>query len=339
MAVPLHDIVVIGASAGGVETLIELCHLLPADLPAAVFVVLHMPSSAPGLLPTILSRKGALPAVFAENDQPIDHKIIYVAPPDRHMLLTENRVHLSSGPRENMLRPAADTLFRSAAQAFGQRVVGIVLSGTRNDGTAGMLAIQQQGGVTIVQDPEEALFPGMPESVLQHMQPAYVLKISDIAGTLNQLAREPMAKLKEKTMTNQAPEEKPELEQDKLAFENSAKDRTPRTLLTCPECSGVLWEVHDGSLTRYVCQIGHAYNEEALMSGQSETLERALWVAVRALDERATLASRAERSGHDLTARHFIHQASEAEKNAEVIRGIIMNGSNSLSKVDHSAND
>ena len=187
---PGHDIIVVGASAGGVEALTSLVRDLPPDLPAAVFVVLHFPPHATSMLPAILNRAGTLPAHHAEDGEAIAHGHIYVAPPDRHLLVEQGVVRVVADPRENGHRPAIDPLFRSAARAHGRRVAGVVLSGTLDDGTAGLQAVKTGGGVAIAQDPTEALYPGMPLSAVENVAVDRVLPVAAIAAYLVQLARE-----------------------------------------------------------------------------------------------------------------------------------------------------
>src|ERR1044071_8567923 len=164
------DILTIGASAGGVEALRVLVSLLPTELPAALFVVLHIPQDAPSLLPALLQRAGSLPARHPADNTPIENGRIYVAPPNRHMLLEPGRVRLVHGPKENRHRPAIDPLFRSAAKAYGPRVVGVILTGALDDGTQGLEVVKKCGGVTIVQNPEEAIVPSMPLSALRYVE-------------------------------------------------------------------------------------------------------------------------------------------------------------------------
>jgi len=183
-----RDIVVIGASAGGIEALTKLVRTLPGNLPAALFVVLHMPADIPSLLPEILSRVGALPASHPADGMTITPGQIYVAPPDHHLLVERGYVHLVRGPKENRHRPAIDPLFRSAAKAYCQRVVGVILSGALDDGTAGLLAIKRSGGIAIVQSPEEALYPQMPQSALNHVQVDYCLPVRKINAIIQHLA-------------------------------------------------------------------------------------------------------------------------------------------------------
>lgn len=187
-----NDIVVIGASAGGLEGLAQLVHNLPADLPAAIFVVVHLSAKYPSWLPHILQKFGKLPAVHAVDGAAIGFGRIYVAPPDRHLLVKPEYMRVILGPKENRFRPAIDPLFRTAAVAYGKRVVGIVLSGALNDGTAGLFEIKEQGGVAIVQEPLEAIFPSMPQSAIQHVAVDHILPVADIARVLVDLAYEPV---------------------------------------------------------------------------------------------------------------------------------------------------
>jgi two-component system chemotaxis response regulator CheB len=185
-----RDIIVIGASAGGVQALQTLVAGLSSDLLAAVFIVLHIPSNAPSLLPGILERQTSLPVAHAVNDEPIRHGKVYVAPPDQHLLIERGHVKLVHGPKENLHRPSIDALFRSAARWTGPRAIGVVLTGARDDGTVGMRAIKQRGGIAIVQDPSEAPFPSMPLNVLQDVRVDYSVRLGEIASLLNRLSRE-----------------------------------------------------------------------------------------------------------------------------------------------------
>lgn len=359
---PPHDVIVIGASAGGVEALIHLSQVLPGDLPASVFVVIHTAPNAPGLLPKVLGRYSAMPTLYPGDGEIHEYSKIYIAPPNHHMLLEPCIVRLNSGPRVNLFRPAVDTLFRSAAQVYGPRVIGVLLSGTRSDGTAGLQAIQQSGGVTIVQDPKEAPFPGMPLHAIQNVQVNYILSLNAIAQKLQELADQPQPPKKlhnatatptafdctqEENVNGSDPFHSAEatnniVQQDKQQFE-SGNHTSPRTTLTCPDCGGVLWEVQENKLVRYACHVGHSYTEESLQAGQSEALEEALWVAVRALEERASfaqrLASRAVTQGHNKIAEKFEKQADEAKHNADLVRQIIVNGKISDMNKDNDGED
>jgi two-component system chemotaxis response regulator CheB len=187
-----HDIIVVGASAGGVQALTKLASGLPRNLPAAVFVVLHIAPQAASVLPILLSRAGPLPAAHPFDGEAIEHGRIYIAPPDWHLQLKPGCIHLTQGAKENYLRPAADPLFRTAAQAYGPRVVGVVLSGNLHDGTAGLQAVKGKGGVTVCQNPAEALYSGMPLSACENVEVDWVLPVSEIAAVLARLASEPV---------------------------------------------------------------------------------------------------------------------------------------------------
>lgn len=187
---PGHEIIVVGASAGGVEALMQLVREFPVDLPASVFVVLHIPAQSPSLLAEILSRAGLMKAVHPVDYQKIKQGCIYVAPPDHHLLIEKGFMRVVRGPQEKRHRPAIDPLFRSAAVAYGSQVVGVILTGALDDGTAGLLAVKQRGGVAIVQDPRDARYPDMPKSALAHVNVDYCLPIAQIGQVLAQLACE-----------------------------------------------------------------------------------------------------------------------------------------------------
>jgi two-component system chemotaxis response regulator CheB len=323
---PGHDIIVVGTSAGGVEALMRLARDLPADLPAAVFVVLHVPASGTSMLPLILSRHGPLPATHAKDGEPIRHGHIYVAPPDEHLLIKNGTVQVVRGPRENCQRPAVDPLFRTAARGYGRRVVGVVLTGFLDDGTAGLAAVKRRGGVAIVQDPDDALFEGMPRSALENVAADYVLPLAQIAPILVRLAHEPVAEPDEPVPSEMDLEsEIAELNMSALA--NDDRPGEP-SVFTCPECHGTLWELRDGELVRYRCRVGHAYSADSLLAEQAEALEAAIWTAFRALKERAAMARRmADRArGHDhrQTAVRFESEAEDAEQRAALIQQVLL---------------
>lgn len=256
-ATATRDVVVVGASAGGVEALRDLVSGLPADLPAAVLVVLHLPAQSDSALPAILSRSGRLPAGAARDGDSIESGRIYVAPPDHHLAVVGDCLALTRGPRENGHRPAVDVLFRTAARVLGPRVVGVVLSGALDDGTAGMLAIAARGGVTVAQDPKEALYPAMPHSVVEHVEPDHILPARSIGPLLGQLCREGV-KLRS------VPAGPPHLqrEADMAEFDRDTLTSEEPTGavsdLTCPDCAGTLYDMQDRGMLRFRCRVGHA---------------------------------------------------------------------------------
>jgi two-component system chemotaxis response regulator CheB len=326
---PGRDIIVIGASAGGVEALMELVRL-PPDLPAAVFVVLHLPAGSMSVLPSILNRAGTLPGVHPQEGQAIQPGRIYVAPPDFHLLVKNGTVRLTRGPRENRNRPAADPLFRTAARAYAARVVGVVLSGALDDGTAGLAAIKSAGGVAVVQDPAEALYPGMPSNARDQVAVDYCLPVAEIARLLARLVREPIpgpnrshALILTKEMTREADMS----ELDPTELQNPERPGTP-SVFGCPDCGGVLWELEEGNLMHFRCRVGHAWSPDSLLAQQVESLETALWTALRALEESVALsrqlADQAERRGYSRASVRFREQQRGAEEHALVIRKVLL---------------
>jgi two-component system chemotaxis response regulator CheB len=281
-----HDIVVIGASAGGVEALRSLVRALPGDFPGSLFVVLHMPPDAPSGLATILDRSGPLPAAQVREAERIRPGRIYVAAPNLHLVIHDGHVVLDAGPRENRSRPAVDVLFRTAARAYRQRVVGVVLSGTLGDGALGLAAIKLRGGITIVQDPEEAHFSGMPEKALNTAPIDFCLRVADIATRLTELTTHSVSRVPMDTSDLSTPEPTVHAA-DEPTEQASPKEPNAASGLTCPECHGSLWELEAGDGIRFECRIGHAYSVEALISEQGATVEAALWAAINSLQERA----------------------------------------------------
>lgn len=322
-----HDIITVGASAGGVEVLGTLVAGLPADFPASVFVVLHVPSHSGSMLPQILSRRGPLPASHAEDGQAIEPGRIYVAPPDQHLLIHEGVIRLSRGPRENGFRPAIDPLFRTAARWYGPRVVGVVLSGTLDDGAAGLLAIKERGGVAVVQDPDDAMFPWMPRAAMDVAAVDHVLPASDIPEILVRLALEDPAGKGGGTVPDGMEIESAMAEFDLDAIQGDERPGVPSGF-ACPDCAGVLWEIQDGEMVRYRCRVGHAWSPTSLLAEQAKSLEVALWTAFRALEERAALATRtAERfrsRGREGSALRFEDQARQARERSTLIRQVLV---------------
>ncbi len=321
-----RDIIVVGASAGGVEALVKLVGGLPHDLPAALFVVLHIPPTSASLLPRILSNAGPLPAMHPTDGEAIQHGRIYVAPPDYHLLVRRGLVRVVRGPRENNHRPAVDPLFRSAANAYGNRVIAVVLSGTLDDGAAGCVAVSRRGGVGVAQDPADALFSGMPRSAIA-VDTSHVLPASEIPSLLMRLVREPIPE-QDAPVPEDMEAETQMAESGRDAVLGAEPPGTPSSF-GCPECGGVLWELREENIVRFRCRTGHAYSSQSLLAMQSERVEAALWAALRGLEERAALTERLARragiNGPTLSGR-FEEQAREAREHAEVIRQFLLEG-------------
>ena len=321
-----HDIVVVGASAGGVEALMKLVSELPADLPAAVFIVLHLQAQNPSLLPEILSRSGQLQARHPTDGEAIQPGRICVAPPDQHLLLEQGHIHLIRGPKENHHRPAIDPLFRSAAAAYGPRVIGVVLTGSLDDGTAGLLAIKRLGGMAIVQDPKEALFPSMPLNAMEHVGVDYTVPLSELGPLLVRLASDPVDREADFMVPKDMELEVHMAEMDMNALNNGKQAGTP-SVFSCPECGGVLWEIRDGVLTRFRCRVGHAFSIESMMAAQAEEVEGALWSALKTLEESVNLSrrleQRAQEDDQERLATLFGERIRDAEQRAELIRSVL----------------
>jgi two-component system chemotaxis response regulator CheB len=336
---PGHDIIVIGASAGGVEALSILVRELPARLPAAVFIVLHIPPQTPSLLPTILDRVSPLAVAQAIDGEKIQHGRIYVARPDFHLLVKRDFIRVIRGPKENRYRPAVDPLFRSAALAYGPRAVGVILTGALDDGTVGMRALKSRGGICVAQDPNEALYSGMPSSAIENTKVDYILPLAEIAPLLSQLVTKEAEDEGAYPVSDELKTESEIAEQEMNSEQMIASvEKLGKTsAFTCPECHGTLWELHDGELLRYRCHVGHAYTADNLEAQQSEALEDALWSGLRALEEKVALARRMAARAHERknyrSAESFQKKAAIASQHAEIMRNILLNGrENSLAE-------
>jgi two-component system chemotaxis response regulator CheB len=316
------ELIVIGASAGGLDGLLTIVKSLPHSLPASVIVVMH--NNTTSNLASILARVSALPVGVPENGDAIAPGRVLVAPPDYHLLVTKGGVVLHRGPRENGFRPAIDPLFRTAAQVYGNRVMGVILSGALDDGTYGMKVIKDGGGVAVVQDPEEASIPSMPLSVIENVAVDHVARASDIPDLIVRLTAR--AGRKGTAMPRRKEPEPQDLATD-TRVETMNEQFGPPSGITCPDCGGALWQVQDGTLTRYRCHVGHQFSPEGLESRQRDAVEWALWSAVRALEEQADfrqrMAERAEASGLAAVRDGFAASARESHGEAATIRAVL----------------
>ena len=326
---PARDIVVIGASAGGIEALRELVRGLPADFPAAVFIVVHIPTASPSMLPHILARSGSLPAEHATDGMPIRPGRIYVAPPNHHLLVKPGAAWVMYGPKENGHRPAIDPLFRTAARAYRKRVIGVILSGNLNDGSHGLTAIKAFGGLAVVQDPDDALYSGMPAAAIELADVDHVFPITALADLLNRLTREPIPEERPVRRPDEVESERADKRADEGEVVNARLGGEP-SVYTCPECHGNLWEIREAKLSRYRCRVGHSYTEDSLIYEKAESLEAALWTAVEALEEQASLtqrmAERARELGNGARQSVLDHRVSNLEDRARVVREALLGG-------------
>jgi two-component system chemotaxis response regulator CheB len=308
------------------EPVIQIVRGLPTDLSAAVFVVIHGSLTSPNVLPTLLGRAGPFPVFQPDDNEPIVTGRLYVARPGYHLLLESGRVRLTRGPKENRFRPAVDPLFRSAALAYGPRVIGVVLSGGLDDGAIGLWAIKTCGGITIVQDPEEALARSMPESALRHTRVDHLLGTADIPSALVRLSAEPA------TETSAASVPK-ELEiETRIAMEDTALkvglgELGEPSIFTCPECHGSLLRLRTGGGLRFRCHTGHAYTANTLLADLTESIENDLWNAVRSIEESSLLmqhfATHLRNSGDMAFAALYDRKAADARRRAERVRQVV----------------
>jgi two-component system chemotaxis response regulator CheB len=323
-----RDIIVVGASAGGMEALQRVVAGLPADLPAAMFVVWHLP---PGLrrsvLPQVLSRAGKLPALEAEDGMRIRPGRIYVAASDHHLLLDRGVMRVTKGPKENRFRPAIDPLFRSAAYAYGPRTIGVVLTGALDDGTSGLWTVKLRGGTAIVQDPAEAMHASMPLSALENVSVDLTLRLDEIGPALARLAREDAPVMPALApATESLLEKEVRIAEEANALEEGFMKHGSLSPFTCPECHGVLTKLQDGKIERYRCHTGHAYSGATLLSEANEQVEARLWDAARALDESVMLLNRLGEDqatrGDATTADEYFSKAREALERGRQVREI-----------------
>jgi two-component system chemotaxis response regulator CheB len=322
---PNRDIIVIGGSSGATAPLKDILGRLPSDLPAAVFVVLHIPARGIGILSTVAAAAGKLPVREAENGLKIEHGHVYLGAPDHHMLVVDGHIMLGRGPRENMVRPAIDPLFRSAALYYGPRVIGVVLSGLLSDGAAGLSAVKRCGGLALVQDPSDALADEMPLRALETTTADLCVPGFRIGDVLSDLVREQAG-----TALPIPPEIKLEVEiaaGERIDSQTLSRIADPAPL-TCPACGGVLSEVKTIGPLRFRCQVGHAYTADALAHEQESRVDEALRVALRIINERAELVHRmaedGRQSGRIAVARMYDARAAEYREYANLIRRVML---------------
>ncbi len=321
-----RDVIVVGASAGGVEAITKLLSPLPADLQACILVVLHTPATAVNALATILGRATDLKVVGATGEIRLTPGTVIVAHPDHHLLVVDGDVILTRGPRENGHRPAVDVLFRSAARALGPRVIGVVLSGALDDGSAGLVSVKSRGGFAVVQDPQDALHAGMPTNAIAAAKPDLVLPVADIPAALVELVG---AEVPDPPVIDPDPlaEEVAMARMDRAALQ--APDRPGQAAgLSCPDCHGPLFAIDEHGYVRYRCRVGHAWSAQSLLAEHDAALESALWMGLRSLEEKAALAGdmgkRAAERGQPLAAGRFSELAAEAHDAAELIRRMLV---------------
>ncbi|MCW2816462.1 MAG: chemotaxis protein CheB [Nocardioides sp.] len=320
-----QGLVVVGASAGGVEALQRLVAGLPADLPAPVLVVLHVPSTSASALPAILDRAGPLPVRHARDGDVLEAGQVLVAPPDHHLVVQDGVVVLTRGPRENGHRPAVDVLFRTAARSWAQDCLAIVLSGALDDGAAGAVTVTQRGGICLVQDPDEALYDSMPRQAAAAVGLDAGVPVAEMPARIVEWLgeRHPQPRT---GPSSQLSQEAAMAALDPDAMHDDDRPGTPAGY-GCPDCAGSLWRIDDGPLRRFRCRVGHAWSSASLVARQSVAVESALWMALRSLEEKAALNTElaAQAKAHDRphAAARFTDSAQDALEAAELVRRLV----------------
>jgi two-component system chemotaxis response regulator CheB len=330
-----RDILAVGTSAGGVEALVFLAKNFPSDLPASVLLTLHLPWHAHSELDAILTNAGPLPASFAVDGETLKKGHVYIAPPNRHLLLGNNRLSLGNGPRENNSRPSIDAMLRSAAVCCSARTVGVVLTGTLGDGASGLWAVRTAGGIAVVQDPRDAAFSEMPQTALNRAKPQHVASLVEMPALLDRLVRQPAGKPRP-LPANIKSEVEIARNGASTMYEMDAFGK--RSMLACPDCGGVMWEIEEEELSRFRCHVGHTYTAEVMSVALDDSLRRALAIAQRALEERLLLARKlyqqATESGHPYLAQTWAQRCHEFEREMETIRSSIRRIDQAVTKAD-----
>lgn len=297
-----RNIIVIGASAGGFEAIQTLVSEFSVGLNAAVFITLHQSERSRGVLPEVLNKVGVLPAIHPWEETPIQMGRIYVAPPDHHLLLTAETVHLGRGPKENLQRPCINTMFRSAAAAHGERVAGVLLTGLLDDGSAGLWDIQQRGGITVVQDPQEAAYRSMPENAIRGLNVQYIVRLAEMAPLLTRF-----------TMGDT---------KDLIASRDVEKSEVP-TVQACPECGGAMRRFALGRMVEYTCHVGHRFGLKTMIAEKSSVIERAILNALSQSEELTILLEEAQANADQQTSSDLRAELERRRRDQELLRDMM----------------
>ena len=327
-----HDIIVIGTSAGGLKALSAVLSSLPAGIGAAIFVVQHVAADRKSDLPRLLGDVCDLPVTHPMDREPFELGHVYVAPPDHHLLLNADTMRVIRGPQENRFRPSIDALFRSAARVFGSRVIGLVLTGYLDDGTVGLQTIKKRGGITVVQDPAEAEYPSMPKSALRYVKVDYTVPVAEAGALLTDLvATSPVAQ--EDFPTTPQIEIESEIAEQLMntkQFLESVEKIGTLTPFTCPDCHGAIWQIGDEEPLKLRCHVGHSFTGGIFTKEQSQSVENALWSAVRVMEEKVTfsrhLAARKREQNQPKAAESYEKQAAALDEEVTRVRDLIVCG-------------
>jgi len=331
-----RNIIVIGASTGGAEAISTLVAGLPEKFKASVFIVWHLAPDSQGLLPAIINKLGTMPAKHPQDMELIEPGTIYVAPPDRHLIIEGNRARITRGPKENRFRPAVDPLFRAAAYYHGARVIGVILSGALDDGTAGLRAVKESGGIGIVQEPAEAIEKGMCESAIEEGLADYIVSVKEMPGLLSRLCSEEITETTNTIKMDRQQNLKNEIAAALLSTPANGKGYHFGELspYSCPECHGVLAAIKEGGRVRFRCHTGHAFSIDSLVSALSDNIEQSLWNALRGMEELVLLLNHAGDHIADINqpkkAAQYFKRAEEVGSHIELVNQAL--GENSVEK-------
>lgn len=317
-------IVAIGGSARAIKAMREIFDSIPENTDAAILIVVHVAFDSPSFLDSVVDKVTGLKVVKAENKMPIQAGMIYVASPNKHLFARDGHVYLTNGPRENLFRPSIDVLFRSVGVAYGNRAIGVLLSGLLNGGATGLEAIQKCGGITMVQNPETAMYGDMPSFAQQTLDIDHVLELEDISAKLQNLINSPSPELVEAPQHLVRENEIVNTIGSSIPLENDLGHQVP---ISCPSCSGPLWEMEHSGVKRYRCHVGHSFTESALLEGQNEALEETLWVSLRTFEEKKMLLQRLvdrfTEKDKKTMVRSYKNKISEVSKHIKQLRTIL----------------
>jgi two-component system, chemotaxis family, protein-glutamate methylesterase/glutaminase len=325
------SILVIGTSAGGNFQLPELIKQLTPDMNITVLIVMHLSKGSIGeMLVSRLKKFTSYPCKIPTHGEVLKTRHIYFAKPDHHLMIKGRKILVGRGPMENRYRPSIDTLFRSAAATHGPNVIGIILTGMLEDGASGMLAIRRAGGVCIIQDPNEAQYPDMPQAVLNQLKPDFSVPVSEMGQTLSTVLRATSRRKTSSVIPADIIKEAEIAERVQINID-ALKEIGENSLFSCPDCGGGLWEKKANGHSHYRCHVGHAFTSEGLLNGMETSTESALWTALRILEERKNLlrkiGAKEKNNGNRKLAVTYDKRAVELEQQIEQLKKVLFNTS------------